>query len=200
MLVGNDNIFFVQILWLLIKWFPFRNSDNNECQECEDVLRELENIGKTKVKKVFLIEFKFWISSDFWLITWSHNLAIPDDEASDLQIMFVKIRDLRYAKKYGIVSMPSLVFFRRKFPSLYRGEWRLSRLVLPTWYLFDPETCLWIEQFEFSIAFWVVIRFAISSYYSNWYPSRHSNCYFKFLYLHVKLIRISLSSPTIRRS
>jgi thioredoxin-related protein len=45
-----------------------------------------------------------------------------DDEADDLDIMFVKIKDLRYAKKYGIVSMPSLVFFRKKFPSLYRGK------------------------------------------------------------------------------
>src|SRR5690606_17304306 len=43
---------------------------------------------------------------------------------------FVKIRDLRYAKKYGIVSMPSLVFFRKKFPSLYRGDLRKEEEVL----------------------------------------------------------------------
>jgi thioredoxin-related protein len=52
-----------------------------------------------------------------------------DDEADDLDIMFVKIKDLRYAKKYGIVSMPSLVFFRKKFPSLYRGTFGFGDLI-----------------------------------------------------------------------
>ncbi|XP_015789930.1 uncharacterized protein LOC107366806 [Tetranychus urticae] len=45
-----------------------------------------------------------------------------DDEADDLDIMFVKIRDTRYARKYGIVTLPSLVFFRKRFPSMYRGD------------------------------------------------------------------------------
>ncbi|PRD20120.1 UNVERIFIED_CONTAM: hypothetical protein NCL1_55477 [Trichonephila clavipes] len=45
-----------------------------------------------------------------------------DDEADDLEIMFVKIKDPRYAKKFGISSLPSLVYFRKKFPSIYRGN------------------------------------------------------------------------------
>lgn len=44
-----------------------------------------------------------------------------DGEADDLEIMFVKIRDVRYARKYGIATIPTLVFFRKKFPSVYRG-------------------------------------------------------------------------------
>lgn len=36
--------------------------------------------------------------------------------------MFVKIRDTKYAKKYGIQDVPALVFFRKKFPSIYRGD------------------------------------------------------------------------------
>lgn len=35
--------------------------------------------------------------------------------------MFVKIRDTKYARKYGINDVPALVFFRKKFPSIYRG-------------------------------------------------------------------------------
>lgn len=35
-----------------------------------------------------------------------------DDDADDLEIMFVKIRDSRYAKKYGVTTIPTLVFFR----------------------------------------------------------------------------------------
>lgn len=64
-------------------------TDENDCEICEEVLRELERI---------------------------------DDEADDLEVMFVKIRDTRYAKKYGITAIPTLVFFRKKFPSVYRGE------------------------------------------------------------------------------
>ncbi|XP_067132038.1 uncharacterized protein [Centruroides vittatus] len=45
-----------------------------------------------------------------------------DDEADDLDIMFVKIKDTRYAKKYGMNQVPGLVYFRRKFPSIYRGD------------------------------------------------------------------------------
>jgi hypothetical protein len=44
-----------------------------------------------------------------------------DDEADDLDIMFVKIRDMRYARKYGISEVPALIFFRKKFPAIYRG-------------------------------------------------------------------------------
>lgn len=53
--------------------------DENDCYDCEEILKELERI---------------------------------DDEADDLEIMFVKIRDTRYAKKFGITSIPTLVFFR----------------------------------------------------------------------------------------
>lgn len=67
----------------------FLLTDENDCEVCEEILRELERI---------------------------------DDEADDLEVMFVKIRDTRYAKKYGITAIPTLVFFRKKFPSVYRGE------------------------------------------------------------------------------
>ncbi|RWS17098.1 thioredoxin-like protein 1, partial [Dinothrombium tinctorium] len=53
-----------------------------------------------------------------------------DDDADDLDIMFVKIRDVRYARKYGITTLPSLVFFRKKFPSLYRGDLMVEEEVL----------------------------------------------------------------------
>lgn len=45
-----------------------------------------------------------------------------DDEADDLDIMFIKIKDPRYAKKFGITQLPALVYFRKKFPSIYRGN------------------------------------------------------------------------------
>lgn len=45
-----------------------------------------------------------------------------DQETDALDITFVKVSDPRYAKKYGVNKLPSLVYFRRKFPSIYRGR------------------------------------------------------------------------------
>ena len=45
-----------------------------------------------------------------------------DDETDNLDITFVKIRDPRYARKYGVNKFPALVYFRRRFPSIYRGD------------------------------------------------------------------------------
>ncbi|XP_043221611.1 uncharacterized protein LOC122381465 isoform X20 [Amphibalanus amphitrite] len=50
------------------------------------------------------------------------ELETIDDEADNLDITFVKIRDTRYAKKYGISKLPAMVYFRRRFPSIYRGD------------------------------------------------------------------------------
>ncbi|UYV66804.1 hypothetical protein LAZ67_4002895 [Cordylochernes scorpioides] len=49
-----------------------------------------------------------------------------NDEADSLDIMLVKIKDTRYARKYGINQMPALVYFRKKFPSIYRGDQKRS--------------------------------------------------------------------------
>jgi len=50
------------------------------------------------------------------------ELETIDDEADNLDITFVKIRDTRYARKYGISKLPAMVYFRRRFPSIYRGD------------------------------------------------------------------------------
>lgn len=63
--------------------------DEDDCEQCENILDELENI---------------------------------DDDTDKLDIMFVKIRDSKYARKYGIDEIPALIFFRKRFPSIYRGN------------------------------------------------------------------------------
>ncbi|XP_064488753.1 uncharacterized protein LOC135400775 isoform X2 [Ornithodoros turicata] len=45
-----------------------------------------------------------------------------DDEVDELDVMFVKINDVKYARKYGIAQVPAIVYFRRKFPSIFRGD------------------------------------------------------------------------------
>lgn len=47
-----------------------------------------------------------------------------DSETDNLDITFVKMADSRYAKKWGVTKLPAMVYFRRRFPSIYRGKSR----------------------------------------------------------------------------
>ena len=74
---------------LILKYFKFFFTVEDNCVECDEVIEGLEKI---------------------------------DDETDALDITFVKVNDPRYAKKYGVNKLPALVYFRRKFPSIYRGK------------------------------------------------------------------------------
>ncbi|KAJ8875636.1 hypothetical protein PR048_023532 [Dryococelus australis] len=45
-----------------------------------------------------------------------------DDELDEAGIIFVTTEDLGLAKKHGIKSFPTLVFFRNKEPLIYKGD------------------------------------------------------------------------------
>lgn len=47
-----------------------------------------------------------------------------DSETDNLDITFVKMADSRYARKWGVTKLPALVYFRKRFPSIYRGKIR----------------------------------------------------------------------------
>lgn len=46
-----------------------------------------------------------------------------DDDCDQHNIAFVKISDLEEAKEYGIDSLPTLVFFERRIPHVYDGQY-----------------------------------------------------------------------------
>ena len=50
------------------------------------------------------------------------GLETIDDDTDSLDIIFVKIKDSRYAKKYGLNKLPAVAYFRKRFPSVFRGE------------------------------------------------------------------------------
>jgi len=50
------------------------------------------------------------------------ELETVDQEIDNLDITFVKIADVKYARKWGVTTLPSLVYFRKRFPSIYRGK------------------------------------------------------------------------------
>lgn len=45
-----------------------------------------------------------------------------DDELDETGIIFVTTEDTGMAKKYGVKSFPTLVFFRNKDPLFYKGD------------------------------------------------------------------------------
>lgn len=49
------------------------------------------------------------------------RLETIDDETNSMDITFVKMADARYARKWGVTKLPAIVYFRNKFPSVYRG-------------------------------------------------------------------------------
>jgi len=79
-----------------------------------------------------------------------------DDETDALDITFVKVNDPRYAKKYGVGKLPSLVYFRRKFPSICRES------------LMDESSILeWItsnryKQLELGVFMYAIIALAFT--------------------------------------
>jgi len=63
----------------------------------------------------------------------------------------VKINDPKYARKYGIAQLPAVVYFRKKFPSIFRGininiNINISLLSSDQWYFTG---CL-IEEYNLS--------------------------------------------------
>lgn len=58
-----------------------------------------------------------------------------DGETDNLDITFVKMADPRYARKWGVTKLPAIVHFRKRFPSIYRGE-RLRRIIEISHHLF----------------------------------------------------------------
>ncbi|XP_071438980.1 uncharacterized protein hlk isoform X3 [Hetaerina americana] len=53
-----------------------------------------------------------------------------DSETDNLDITFVKISDPRYARKWGVTKLPAIVYFRKRFPSIYRGDLTTEEEVL----------------------------------------------------------------------
>ena len=53
-----------------------------------------------------------------------------DGETDNLDIPFVKMGDPRYARKWGVTKLPSVVYFRKRFPNIYRGKNRQFTFML----------------------------------------------------------------------
>ncbi|XP_022652688.1 uncharacterized protein LOC111260507 isoform X2 [Varroa jacobsoni] len=95
-------------------------------QENIELKDEIEEVNRKMLEKLldendFVAVFFFELNNDDCDQVLK-ELEHIDDEAEELDIMLLKINDVKYARKYGINKVPAIVYFRRKFPSIFRGD------------------------------------------------------------------------------
>uniref|UniRef100_A0A146M1J4 Thioredoxin domain-containing protein n=1 Tax=Lygus hesperus TaxID=30085 RepID=A0A146M1J4_LYGHE len=103
-------------------------------QDVFELKNEIEEVNRKMVDKLldeneFLAIF-FYEEGDPASDKVLELLENIDDETEEMDITFVKMGDTRYARKWGVVKLPSVVFFRNRFPSIYRGEFTSEATVL----------------------------------------------------------------------
>ncbi|XP_029175153.1 uncharacterized protein LOC114943658 isoform X2 [Nylanderia fulva] len=95
-------------------------------QDVFEIKNEIEEVNKKMLDKlldeneflaVFFYEHDSQESEDV-----DKKLEEIDGEIDNLDITFVKMADPRYARKWGVTKLPALVYFRKRFPSIYRGD------------------------------------------------------------------------------
>ncbi|KAL1395340.1 hypothetical protein pipiens_011323 [Culex pipiens pipiens] len=95
-------------------------------QDVFEIKNEIEEVNRKMLNKLldeneFLAVFFFeddHAESDAVL----ERLELIDSETDNLDITFVKMGDTRYARKWGVTKLPAIVYFRKRFPSIYRGD------------------------------------------------------------------------------
>ncbi|XP_058810774.1 uncharacterized protein LOC131675703 isoform X2 [Phymastichus coffea] len=95
-------------------------------QDVFEIKNEIEEVNKKMLDKlldeneflaVFFYEPGARESEDV-----NERLENIDGETDNLDITFVKMADPRYARKWGVTKLPAIVYFRKRFPSIYRGD------------------------------------------------------------------------------
>lgn len=95
-------------------------------QDMIELKNEIEEVNKKMLDK--LLQENDFISIYFYddecptCDEILRGLELIDDEVERLDILFVKINDPRYARKYGVKVLPTLTYFRKRFPTVFRGD------------------------------------------------------------------------------
>ncbi|XP_065090645.1 uncharacterized protein hlk isoform X2 [Ochlerotatus camptorhynchus] len=95
-------------------------------QDVFEIKNEIEEVNRKMLNKLldeneFLAVFFFeedQAESEAVL----EKLELIDSETDNLDITFVKMGDPRYARKWGVTKLPAIVYFRKRFPSIFRGD------------------------------------------------------------------------------
>ncbi|XP_057338837.1 uncharacterized protein LOC130676540 isoform X4 [Microplitis mediator] len=95
-------------------------------QDVFEIKNEIEEVNKKMLDKLldeneFLAVF-FYEHDNKESAEVDKKLETIDGETDNLDITFVKMADPRYARKWGVTKLPAIVYFRKRFPSIYRGD------------------------------------------------------------------------------
>ncbi|XP_072939363.1 uncharacterized protein hlk isoform X2 [Epargyreus clarus] len=94
-------------------------------QDVFEIKNEIEEVNRKMLDKLleeneFLAVYFYEKSAESRQVL--DKLENIDSETDNLDITFVKMFDPRYARKWGVTRLPAIVYFRKRFPSIYRGD------------------------------------------------------------------------------
>ncbi|RVE50479.1 hypothetical protein evm_004904 [Chilo suppressalis] len=94
-------------------------------QDVFEIKNEIEEVNRKMLDKLleeneFLAVYFYEKSPESRTVL--DKLENIDSETDNLDITFVKMEDPRYARKWGVTKLPAIVYFRKRFPSIYRGD------------------------------------------------------------------------------
>ncbi|XP_041971075.1 uncharacterized protein LOC121727357 isoform X2 [Aricia agestis] len=94
-------------------------------QDVFELKNEIEEVNRKMLDK--LLEENEFLAVYFYENSQESRFVLDkleniDSETDNLDITFVKMHDPRYARKWGVTKLPAIVYFRKRFPSIYRGE------------------------------------------------------------------------------
>ncbi|KAK3916303.1 Protein disulfide-isomerase A5 [Frankliniella fusca] len=95
-------------------------------QDVFEIKNEIEEVNRKMLDKLldeneFLAVYFYDEDEDDGLKILD-RLERIDGETDNMDITFVKMADPRYARKWGVTKLPAIVYFRKRFPSIYRGD------------------------------------------------------------------------------
>ncbi|XP_054268035.1 uncharacterized protein LOC128989922 isoform X4 [Macrosteles quadrilineatus] len=94
-------------------------------QEIFELKNEIEEVNRKMLDKLldeneFLAVYFYEVDNDESMDV-LERLEKIDSETDNMDVTIVKMGDPRYARKWGVTKLPSVVYFRNRFPSIYRG-------------------------------------------------------------------------------
>ncbi|GAB0094572.1 Kynurenine 3-monooxygenase [Sergentomyia squamirostris] len=103
-------------------------------QDVFEIKNEIEEVNRKMLDKLLdendFLTVYFYERDDEESDIVLEKLETIDSETDNLDITFVKMADPRYARKWGVTKLPALVYFRKRFPSIYRGNLKVESEVL----------------------------------------------------------------------
>ncbi|KAG8290094.1 hypothetical protein J6590_031195 [Homalodisca vitripennis] len=94
-------------------------------QDIFELKNEIEEVNRKMLDKLLdeneFLAVYFYEVDDEESIDVLERLEKIDSETDNMDVTIVKMGDPRYARKWGVTKLPSVVYFRNRFPSIYRG-------------------------------------------------------------------------------